>query len=987
MTDFTNAFKLGGSAIALIASLMVATPAMAQATVEDDTGADIVVTGSSIRGVAPIGSNLVSVGQDVVEKTAAINASQLVNSVPAITTSGSVSQGENVYSYYSPQIHSLAGSASNTTLVITDGLRMPGGGTQYSQTDPNIIPTPAIERVEVLADGASSVYGSDAVAGVVNYITRKTFDGLDANARVGFAKNFYQYDLSFIWGTKWDTGGVYLAAQYNYQDSVANKDRDFASLGNYEPLGGSNNNSFACSPATMRMGSSVWLSLDSTSPVPNSADNAPCNNSIYGTLIPSQYRANVMMKVTNDFSDRLTVTAMVNYNYQQTRNHLAPGTLNSARVYGNGTSFDGATPGQSNPFYLNPVGAPGATNQFVNWLALTPDGEYGRSESVAEVFYTTAVAEYKISDSWTATLSNAFGKNRSALNTIDGFCTSCALLALNGTTQTSGNPEASSIAGQNVIALNMPLTAANSLDVWNAVGAGNRTSDTVWRSIYGADGQNVNYNTFNQTKLDLQGSLFALPAGDVRMAVGAEYLIADLEQKINGQAGIGPTTTGSTFRFYQYHRTVRSAYAEVVVPVVSPEMGIPGVYKIDFNVSGRWDDYSDVGSTTNPKFAANWEIVPGIKLRGNYATAFVAPPLAVIGDPSQGYLYASGSVGNAGALNVPVATYPNVVEVPGAVEVNSSNACTAASTVCTIGQGNLAMRRQLGGGFVNIKPQTGNSWSIGLDLAPDFMPGFRGAVTLWNNKFKGGVNSPNPNSIVNSAGLNDRLTICPQGCTQAQIEEFANLAGGATINGAIPANVYYMIDQTSDNVLNLKVQGIDAQFDYRFDAGSAGTFTIGTALTYFTKFKQNFGGGTEFDVLNTSGYNTTFPSIQFKNRANLGWQLGGFGADLFWNHTGGYRNWSNDSVAPIETDAVGNPIGGGDKVKANDTFDLNMRYNFEGGVVDGWQVYLDVQNLFDKDPPFYNGNTSGILGGAWGYNGFVSNPLGRIVSLGLRAKF
>src|SRR3546814_12895705 len=103
---------------------------------------------------------------------------------------------------------------------------------------------------------------------------------------------------------------------------------------------------------------------------------------------------------------------------------------------------------------------------------------------------------------------------------------------------------------------------------------------------------------------------------------------------------------------------------------------------------------SDLGSTTNPKFAANWEPVEGVKLRGNYSRAFVAPPTAVIGDPTQGYLYASGSVGvNGTQIAVPIANYPDVVNIPGVQ-------CDA--TTCTIGTPAIqGMRRQRGGGLSN----------------------------------------------------------------------------------------------------------------------------------------------------------------------------------------------------------------------------------------------------------------------------------------------
>jgi len=962
-------------------------PALPQDTLTDgsavDNAKDIIVTGTSIKGVAPVGSNLVSVGRATIEKTAPINLSELTNTVPAISTAGSVAQGENAYSYYSPQIHSLAGSSSNTTLVIVDGLRLPGGGTQFAQTDPNIIPVSAIERVEVLADGASSVYGSDAVAGVVNYVTRKTFDGLEASAQYGFADHYHNYNLNFIWGKKWDTGGVYVAGQYSNASPLDNRYRSFSSMGDYRSIGGRNTNSYACDPATITVSgvsagavpSGTYLSPSATTTVVNNEANAPCNNSVYAVLLSGQYRANAMFKVYNEFSDRFRVTAMMNYNNQKTHQKNGPGGITNATVFGPGTGVAG----QTNPFFVAPAGAPNANKESISWLATRADGQYGYGESEEDSLYATAVAEYDITSSWSVKLSDAFGKNRSALNTIDGFCTACALLALNGTGQSSGNTTTTDVAGQNVIALNLPLTTANALDVWSAPGS-SRSSAATLRSLYGADSQNTNYNLFNQIKLDFQGKLFSLPGGDVKLAFGGEHYGAQQTQKINGANGTGPTVTGSSFRQYLYHRTINSAYAEVVIPLISPEMNFPLARRLTIDISGRYDKYSDVGDTSNPKFAADWEVVEGVKLRANYATSFVGPPLAVIGDPTQGYLYASGSVGTTGTLVVPIANYPTVTSIPGA---------TCNASTCTIGlAANQGLRRQLGGGFTHEVPMTGESYSFGLDLAPRFLPGFVAAVTWFHNKFVGGVSSPSTTAIVNSAGLNNLLTLCPTTCTQAQIDTFANIANGATISGAVPAQVYFLLDQSTRNALNLTVEGIDASVNYRTPIGSMGTFTIGTAFTYFTKFSQNFAGGSAFSILNTSGYNTTFPSIQFKNRAQLGWELGGFSADLFWNHVGGYRNWINTSVAAVTVDSSGNPSGGGDHVKADNVFDLHVQYTVKNdGTFNGWQVYVDVKNIFNTNPPFYSGNTAGIIGGAFGYNGFVSNPLGRVTSVGLRAKF
>ncbi|WP_443971632.1 TonB-dependent receptor domain-containing protein [Sphingobium sp. CR28] len=974
---------------------------------------DIVVTGSAIRGVAPVGSNLISVGQETIEKTAPVNLSQLTNTVPSISTAGSIPQGENAFSYYSPQIHSLAGSSSNTTLVIVDGLRLPGGGQQFNQTDPNIIPVSAIQRVEVLADGASTAYGSDAVAGVVNYITKRTFDGFDMNIQQGFAKSYRNTAINAIWGTTWDSGGVYIAGSWSKQNTLLNREREFTSRGDYRSLGGSNNLSFTCPNATITVqqqgglansgiANRVFLGPQATTSVANSAANAPCNNSVYSTMVPGQGRGNVYMKVINDFSDKLSMQFTMNYNRQRTNSPGAPGTINGL-AYGTGATggANNRFPAQYNPFFLAPAGAPTTTIENVNVLALRADNDYGYTRTQADVIYATFQASYKINDKWTLTFSDAAGWNRSATDALNTFCGACANLALNGTTQ-NGNVNASAVSGQSVIALNLPLTTANAIDVWRPLNdPSNRTSAAVQRSLYSNDSGNTNLNQFNQMKLDLQGSLFELPGGDVRVAIGGEYYWQDQQQKFIGGNNTGPTTTGASYRNYEYKRDVKSFYGELYVPVVSPEMEIPFIYKFDLSIAGRYDKFSDVGDTTNPKFAANWEVVPGLKLRGNYSKAFVAPPIAVIGDPSQGYLYASGSVGTTGTINLPVSAFPNVINVPGArvVDANgnaTATPCTAATQICNIGGGQAAngdavgaLRRQLGGGLVGVTPQRGRSWSVGVDLAPRFLPGFMGAVTFFHNTFIGGVSSPSPAAITASAGLRNLLTLCtqPTGCTADQINTFGNVANGSVIGSTVPLVTAYLIDQSVRNALDLKVEGIDASFSYRTQETGIGRFTVGTALTYFTKFRQAFAGAEDFSILNTSGYNTTFPSVQFKNRAQFGWEMGGFAADIFWNYTGSYRNWGSQSVAVITRDANGNPNGGGDYVSPNHVFDLHLQYTIGGdSIMKGWQVYADVQNLFDRDPPFYNGNVGGITGAGFGYNSFVSNPLGRIISIGARIK-
>jgi iron complex outermembrane receptor protein len=226
------------------------------------------------------------------------------------------------------------------------------------------------------------------------------------------------------------------------------------------------------------------------------------------------------------------------------------------------------------------------------------------------------------------------------------------------------------------------------------------------------------------------------------------------------------------------------------------------------------------------------------------------------------------------------------------------------------------------------------------------------------------------------------ITFYPNGATPAQIA--AVVPPFAQLQGSLPTTIYYLVSARQGNFNNLDIQGIDASFEYSIPTDSLGTFNVGGAITHFTRFDQKLKGGQEFySILNTTGINSTFGAVQNQGRFNVGWERGGFAADLFGNYVGSYRNWSSGSIIPV-TITNGLPSGGGDKVKASVLFDLNLRYalpedGFFGGTLGGSTVFLDVTNLFDKDPTFYNS--------ANGYDSLTGNPTGRVVTVGLRAKF
>lgn len=354
MNALSQKLMLGGSTFALLVGAPIMDQARAQSTGPDIEA--VTVTGTSIRGVSPVGSNVITVDQEAMRITGAVNAEQLLNNVTAISTAGGPPQGVNVNSGFQPQIHQLAGSVSNSTLAVVNGMRFAGQGGN-GLADPNTIPTVALERVEVLADGASSIYGSDAVAGVVNYITRKNFQGLELSAQVGFANAYSNGTGSILFGHAWESGSVMLAASYASQSALLGADRSLLAMGDYTPLGGNNFiEVFGCPTASIVVpgNSGVFLSPSSTTTVPNTQASKQCNQQPYGDALPLSVRRNVLMEVNQDFGDKVSASVMINYNELDQRYRMRPGSITANTTAFGPTSGKG---GQINPFYTAPQAA------------------------------------------------------------------------------------------------------------------------------------------------------------------------------------------------------------------------------------------------------------------------------------------------------------------------------------------------------------------------------------------------------------------------------------------------------------------------------------------------------------------------------------------------------------------------------------------------------------------------------------------------------
>src|SRR5579884_912430 len=309
----------------------VATPPVGAAA-PSQSQQEIVITGTSIRGVAPVGANLMSVGQAQIQTTPAQSVQQILTSIPAVNGLGVAGQGGFQSNDQSganiPSIHGLGGSSSTSTLSLIDGHRIPLTGTWHSLGDPNMVPPNAIERVEVLTGGASSIYGSDAVAGVINFITRRSFDGIEGAAQAGFGDHYSTRNANIIAGTKWDTGSVYFAYNYSYRSDLLAADRPFTRA-NHTAQGGSNLSSFACGPASIQpAGSSLIYGYPYTGAgIANTQANAFCDYSGDADLLPSETRNQGFVKAVQHVGDRLTVEADALFSDRVNKQILSRGSV------------------------------------------------------------------------------------------------------------------------------------------------------------------------------------------------------------------------------------------------------------------------------------------------------------------------------------------------------------------------------------------------------------------------------------------------------------------------------------------------------------------------------------------------------------------------------------------------------------------------------------------------------------------------------------
>ena len=594
-------------------AIAAATPALAQDAPQDPAPSAqapaaedeeaIVITGTQIRGIAgPVGSNVISISEREIQATGATNTQQLLATLPQTTSFNNfaatlpgqgVAAGVARVPIARPNIRRLPGCAGSgtgaCTLILVDGHRIVPGGMEQIAVDPGIIPPGIIQRVETILDGNSAIYGSDAIGGVINFITRRRYEGVKADARYGIGDSYHSIDANLTGGIDWGSGSFVATYSFGHNDSIFGRDRDYVKSidwGTGLPSSATQAH-LQCDVPNVQAGALLFAA-------PTLAPGANlCDPSAHSSLYPTNTRHTGYASLSQDFGDSITFDLTGFYSNFRTVSNTGPFTGNVA------ISGTGATNPQTgaalpvNPFFQNIPSSPGTRTYNVLF-------SYGPAFGNASGTQQIRIEAWQVTPSLTVDLGGDWQIR--ALGSYGWSNTASKLHQVDATAQNTARQATT------------PGEALNPLNIA-------ATNQTVLADINDFFNRQNGVNKFYNTRMIGDGPLFDLPGGAVRASIGVEYMKSKFKRRTTQGQALTPYIEGSV--------EAKSVFGELYIPVVGEENGMGGIHKLDLSISGRYDHYDQgVGGTFNPKFAVTLEPVDWVTMRGNWGKSFNAPTAA-----------------------------------------------------------------------------------------------------------------------------------------------------------------------------------------------------------------------------------------------------------------------------------------------------------------------------------------------------------------------
>ena len=899
----------------------------------DATTAEIVVTGSSIRGVAPVGSQLIGVSRATIQTNAPANTQELLSTVPQLgnfAANGEQSTSNRFRTAgYQPNIHNVGIYA---TLTLFNGHRIAPVGGEAVFPDPSILPVIAVQRVEVVADGGSAIYGSDAVAGVVNFIYRKNVEGVEASGTVGFNNTrFRKYDAGLIAGHSWPTGNITAAYEYSQNKSPLNTDISFLALGGDQTSRGGrdlrgtnciqpNVNIVTTTPGSDPRGVNYAYNNGAVA-----AGQNRCGILTPGTIIPDGHRHAALITAHQQLGERVDLWTEVNYSNYQTHTFGAQSNL-TLRIPDNNPYFALGLPAGLNPLTIQ-------TGQFLQANGTTETHRFyivrrnaqgllplrdPSSKQYSKVWAVTLGADVDLGGQWRITPSVHISK----------------------TNDFNSDPEVDPVGYVNA----SNLTTASAL---NPFGTAANNDPTVLGTIEDQYRRNnLTSQRLREIQVKADGPLFHIAGGDVRAAIGADFRDEEARQY---QTSGTPRRSADLFivRDDDIERTVTAAYGELNVPFVSSQNALSFLQRATLSVAGRVDYYAKYGARFNPKLGLVLEPIRGYSVHGSYGTSFVAPNLGLLGH----------KFGFVGSINT--TTAQNYL-APNGQRILLGNIAGTQAPVYNI--------YNSGGGNPNITPEKATTWSLGIDLAPPQIPHLRVSVGYYNVLYKNTIYKATNQDVFTNPAFAPYIDVNPTpGVFNAAFN--AKVLAEQAVSPPeqdVPAGIIWdvIFRSFAINLGQRRFQGLDYDIAYDVPTAKLGTFSLSGNANMKLVDKQQVLPGTPYT--DRLGFEQ---AIRWRGRAMLNWNLNQFTLNVAMNYIGNYKyNTGNTAAFP----------GGIQNVKSWKTFDLVGRIALDK-LREGLSIQGRVVNLFDKDPPFVDI--------ANGYLPANSTPFGRQFEVSVRAKF
>lgn len=901
---------IGVAFAAGVAGTGALTPAHAQNNSGATTLQGVEVTGSRIRRVDSETSNLVQVlDRKQIEATGAATLGELVQAIPSITgaplnasanNNGTSATGGGG-SYGGSTAIDIRGLGPKRTLVLLDGQRV-------NNADPDAIPANMIERIEVLKAGAGSTYGTDAIGGVVNFITRKNFSGTEVNAQYGETEHGdgAATGASVTWGSTGSKGSAVFGMNYNRDNAIKATDRyatalpagytdPFATSSSRAPTGKFNIGSFTdangkkCASVTRIAGTDGSLSSDyrcfNNSHNPNATDRfnyQPYNLDLDPTLHESMFGTGTY-KVT----DNIKWYGEGYFTHAFSQRQLAP------EPFDNGTIEGIVAPPPAPVISANNIYNPFGTD-ITSFAKRATDAGGRVFDYNVDQWQATTGLKGTLLDRFDWDLAFNYGRLDTS-NIQRGFLNFSQVFQQMGpsyyadpntgadvTVRTPGQAATASVAGA-IPTCGTPGNPIPNCTPINVFGTKGANLGSLSGAVNDVTIQDLSEVTFN-----INGDLVQLPAGMMAGAVGFEYRDTHLSftpDILQQDYKLSESNQQSTSGGYD----AREFYAEVQVPVLA---NLPGVKSLNLDLGGRYSDFSTFGSHTTGKYAMEYRPYDDLMIRATYADTFRAPNVSELfgGNAQSSPVYSDPC---SGASQAVINAHPKSCKgvTAGAVQPD------AQGTVTTITNSKL-------------KPEHGYSTDFGIVFNPSFYKPLSITADYWHYTLKDGITSVSlPEALsacFNAESAGGTSAFCGNNAVNGQpYFTRANFGGSspqtAIVNGALPLL----------NTFSFYVTGWDYSVKLSYPktkiAGySLGNFDLGVDLTYIDKYVLTTFDPTTGAVISVNSEAGTFdPSTiismpRFKGLGYLFWSEGA------WSATVEDRYVSNLEIG----DATGYPATG-----------------------------------------------------------------------------